>query len=88
LGLILAGIGFYLVQESNSKIKVAAAGAAARFASGWQCAALRRRLALQIAVLLARRNIVLEIKSAWHHLSNVGMFESDCRQADRTPPLG
>jgi hypothetical protein len=48
----------------------------------------RRRLAPQLAVLSAWRNIVLEIKSAWHHLPNKGMFESDCRQADRTPHFG
>jgi hypothetical protein len=47
-----------------------------------------RRLAPQIAVLSAWRNIVLEVKSAWHHLSNGGMFESDCRQADRAPHFG
>jgi hypothetical protein len=32
---------------------------------------------LALAVLLAWRDTVSEVKSAWHHLSNGGMFESD-----------
>jgi hypothetical protein len=49
---------------------------------------LLRRLAPQIAVLLAWRKIVPEIKRAWHHLSNRDMFEGDYQQADQTPLLG
>jgi hypothetical protein len=56
----------------------AAAGAPPALLAGWQHAAcgtggLRRKL----RVLLAWRDTVPEIKSAWHHLSNRGMFESD-----------